>query len=133
MKKIIYTILLIIWLIIIFYLSNQTGSISSSESTKLVSYVLVDQEIINILHNPLREAMHFVEYFILGFLLYNTLTLYKVKKAFIYSIIFSFIYIISDEIHQIFIPGRAFEMLDIILDSLGSFIAIIITKRIKVH
>jgi VanZ family protein len=37
------------------------------------------------------------------------------------------IYAILDEIHQIFVPGRSCEIMDIIIDSSGSFIFIAIS------
>jgi len=35
------------------------------------------------------------------------------------SILLSAFYALTDEIHQIFIPGRAFQWLDLVMDSLG--------------
>ena len=40
-------------------------------------------------------------------------------------------WIILDEIHQLFIVGRSFEYYDILMDTLGSLLMIIIIKVIK--
>ena len=129
-NKFISLILLILWSLLIFFLSNQSSEVSSFESSYLISHTLrVNDGILNFIHEPLRELMHFIEYFIFGMLLFNTLNNYKIKKKFILSIIISFTYIVLDEIHQIFIPGRAFEILDIILDLLGATISIYILNK----
>ena len=36
------------------------------------------------------------------------------------------IYAISDEIHQLFVPGRAGQVRDVLIDSAGSFLGIIL-------
>jgi len=44
-----------------------------------------------------------------------------------------FIYACTDEIHQYFVPGRAFELVDIGLDTLGSVIAAAVLLIILKH
>lgn len=34
-------------------------------------------------------------------------------------------YAITDEIHQLFVPGRAFQLIDILVDSAGALIGVI--------
>jgi len=131
-KKTISWILLISWAFIIFFLSNQSGELSSNESQEIINYVInSNEDILNMIHNPLREFMHFFEYFIFGILLYNVFLNYNVKEKIIASILISFIYILTDEIHQTFIPGRTFELLDIGLDLAGSIVGIYIFKVYK--
>ena len=59
------------------------------------------------------------------------------KNNSIFLIIFSTtLYGLTDEIHQHFVPGRAFEFLDIGMDFLGAVLAIIIItlyKKVKCH
>ena len=45
------------------------------------------------------------------------------KKVYI-SIIICILYAISDEIHQIFVPGRSCQIFDMIVDCLGSITGI---------
>jgi VanZ family protein len=56
---------------------------------------------------------HFVLYFLLG-MSYYYLTGSKLKAVF-----FAFMYGVSDETHQLFVPRRAFQILDIFVDTLG--------------
>lgn len=146
MKKVISYLLFIFWLFIIFYLSNQPGNISGGESSHLIYNTLhfiytclnLDtshlNEIILIIHNPLRECMHSLEYLILGVLTINLLIQTQVKEnKIIITILFCFIYATTDEIHQLFIPGRTFEYFDILMDMVGTLIGTLITKLIWKH
>ena len=45
----------------------------------------------------------------------------RIKNSFVfYSIIFTALYGVSDEIHQYFVPGRVFSIFDILANSLGA-------------
>lgn len=143
MKKIISYILLISWMILIFILSNQTADVSGNNSSGIIYSVLefiynifnIDKSNLNdlvyIINIPLREVMHMVEYLVLGILVCNVLNIHDVKNMIIISISLCFIYSVSDEIHQIFVKGRAFELFDIFMDMLGSYLGSIIFKFIK--
>ena len=86
-KRIIYTILLIIWLVIIFMFSNQNARNSQSSSDKVASTIIdtvetvTNQEITeekksNLIEDTrflIRKCAHFTLYFILGILIYLTL------------------------------------------------------------
>ncbi|MDD3453486.1 MAG: VanZ family protein [Bacilli bacterium] len=145
MKKIISYILLFIWLFIIFYFSNQTGNISGSSSGTIIynilNYIynvfhLNTTNLINIvetLHNPIRELMHLFEYLILGILIINVLKQHNIEnKLIIISFCLCFIYATTDEIHQLFVKNRTFEYFDILMDMIGSIIGILIYRKIKV-
>ena len=41
------------------------------------------------------------------------------------------LYALSDEIHQLFVPGRSFQLMDLGLDLLGGVIGLIIYARIR--
>ena len=70
--------------------------------------------------------MHGVVFLVLGLLVHNALTnrgLTKTKAAAI-AMAICLVYGLSDEIHQLFVPGRAFELSDLAMDGLGSLIGI---------
>lgn len=142
MKKIVLTILLVIWMALIFWFSNQ-GSVKSTEksqsfvrNTIVTIYKLFDsnaseeklETIVEMFDVPVRKVAHFTEYFILGILVFFTFRSYGIKNIYI-MIAFCFIYSCSDEIHQLFVPGRSGNLIDVILDSLGSFSSIIFFNR----
>ena len=75
---------------------------------------------------------HALEYSFLGFLLARGFNNSKFKKKFlILSIVLAGFYGISDEIHQFFVPGRIFSLLDIITDFTGGILGVIIYKIIQ--
>ncbi|MCX5700653.1 MAG: VanZ family protein [Candidatus Omnitrophica bacterium] len=70
----------------------------------------------------LRKIAHMLEYLILTFLLHRALKgSFKISSfiLFIYPAGASFLYAISDEIHQLFVPGRSCSVLDILIDTVG--------------
>lgn len=126
----------IIWMGVIFYLSHQPAEQSSELSNGITLLVS------NIIHNILpifkidytaltfivRKLAHLMAYLVLGYLLVRALS-QKVKlsftiigQAFFISVMFA----ISDEIHQLFIPGRSGEVRDVIIDSIGAIFGIVI-------
>lgn len=135
-KKHIYLILLILWMTLIFCLSNQPASDSSNLSNGLLNRILY---ILNIQVNPqlkeflekfIRKLAHFVEYFVLGLLMLMTLKGYKVKNAYLVAFILCVIYASSDEFHQSFVLNRYASVFDVLLDSSGSFLAIFFSNLI---
>ena len=66
-----------------------------------------------------------MESFILGIFMYNY------DKNILRIIIICIIYAISDEVHQILVPGREFQYIDIMIDSLGSISGILLIKKIS--
>jgi len=73
------------------------------------------------------KVIHFIEYGILSSLFYNALTrsINKINiqnLVFPLAVLFSVLYGITDEIHQLFVPTRSFSVYDMLADLLGSFV-----------
>ena len=51
------------------------------------------------------------------------------NKEYYLSIIVCIIYAISDEIHQIFVPDRSCQVYDMMIDSLGSIVGILLIDK----
>ncbi len=139
MKKIISYILVILWMILIFYLSSQNGSVSSTSSSGILNNILnllnkiftFDKEtVLSIIHGPMRELMHSFEYFILAILIVNLLKQYNLHNIILITVMISFIYSVSDEIHQLFVIGRTFEYFDIMMDFIGIIVGSFIGNKI---
>jgi len=83
--------------------------------------------------NFLPQIYHFSAFFLLCFFLLISLHSGKwAKKKFIFGLVIVVLYAISDEIHQLFVPGRFFSYLDILIDFIGIFFAsAIYYKRLK--
>lgn len=142
-KKILSVLLVIIWSLFIFTNSNQNGESSTGNSNKLISKVVsiltnVEEgtkemdEIVEKFNLPVRKTAHFIEYFLLAvFVVYALLTL-NVPSYLIIAIIYSVLFAISDEVHQLFIDGRSGQLSDVLLDSSGALIGVYITNLLIV-
>ena len=135
-NKVFNIILLIIWLIIIFFFSSDTGDISSNKSSKLSNVVSIfckTDECKNKSEFVIRKCAHFTEYLILALLIINVMKDYKTinYKLLLLTLILCLLYASSDEWHQTFVDGRVGSYKDVLLDTCGSLIGIIIYKLIK--
>ena len=118
-KNRLITILLILWILVIWGNSLMPGDVSSSQSgfivgifTSILDFIGITYDEV-ILADFIRSVAHFTEFFILGMIL-----VLRFKNIFIsYGI--GLVIVFSDEIIQIFVPGRAFEVKDLIIDTFG--------------
>jgi VanZ family protein len=151
MKRVILFILIIFMMVLIFKFSSSNGEDSTKQSMGLIGKTIgVIAEIINpditeeeklVLyekyHVPVRKLAHISEYFILCLLVCMFLCTYNIsyKKIIVYSFIFCFLYACSDEVHQLYVPGRSGNIKDVFIDSIGiSFVLVVyyFKKRGKV-
>lgn len=112
---IISAILVVTVAIIIFQLSAQTASESSGTSGSLINLIF-DFFGKNLSQKFIRTLAHFCEYAGFGLLVTNLIFALKDKPKPVLSILVSLGYAITDEIHQIFVPGRAFQLSDLAID-----------------
>lgn len=77
-------------------------------------------------------AYHFLIFLLFSFFLLITLLKGKKINLFLLAIIISIIYAISDEFHQLFVPGRYCALSDILTDSAGIlFAGLLYSLRLK--
>lgn len=114
-----------IWMVIIFLFSNQPALQSSQTSTK-VNNLLINFSVFKTIFSiiPIRKCAHFSLYFILAALSY--LHFKKYNYSSVISILVCFLYACSDELHQIFINGRSASFIDIVIDTCGACLCILI-------
>ncbi|MDD3341517.1 MAG: VanZ family protein [Bacilli bacterium] len=150
MKKYIYAILTIIWLIVIFLFSSQNGTLSKKLTTDSIGKVIntnvstdkegtqeykVEQKkenakesLIDSLIKPVRKSAHFFEYMILAILVFLFLRQCNKPMHFILlgTFLFCTFYASTDEFHQLFVQGRTARFFDIFVDSLGATFGLLI-------
>ena len=122
--------------IVIFVFSSHNGTLSGRVSEgvtrKLFPEILSD-DVVFALEKFLRKAAHYGIYLILGISVYFSVTVYD--KAYsdgksntvscgLISVFLCFVYSLTDEFHQSFIPGRNGAFSDCILDTFGAFTGI---------
>jgi len=133
--------LTIIWMGVIFYFSHQPADISKEESGRiLVRMELATEEELSavgdrrifLLQYYIRKTAHVTVFLVLGSLL--TLSVYSKRlngfKAYLTAYISGTLYGVSDEIHQMFVPGRGPLVRDVMLDSFGALIGVVITASL---
>ena len=79
-------------------------------------------------HHIVRKTAHFVIYTMLGF--FASCTVGKRRlfgKGSLAALIFCFLYACSDELHQYFVPGRACMFKDVLIDTSGAMLGIIVS------
>ena len=139
MKKCIFTVLLVAWMGFIFSMSAQNSDVSSNTSGDTIRVVLslvpefedqskeFQEQVIEDLQFIARKSAHFIAYMILGILsILLLLQFSSINKMPQIALIFCIAYAISDEIHQFFVPGRACQLRDVLIDSTGSLTGIIL-------
>lgn len=136
-RKVIKIILVLLWMVMIFLLSNEEAVKSSKKSDGLIiksvefftGKSLSDQEkekVLKYLVFPVRKCAHLSLYLILGILVISLLREYMVinTKLVLLSLLICFLYACSDEIHQLFVPGRSGEVRDVLIDTLGACLGV---------
>lgn len=124
--------LVIIWAIVIFVFSSQTGEISNNNNRFIVDLfrligINLDSCFGGMINFVIRKLAHFLEYFIFYYLVYNALIEYiNRRSALIFSLAIVFIYACSDEIHQAFVPGRGPAIRDVLIDTGGGFLCMLL-------
>ena len=86
------------------------------------------EKIIDMFFVPIRKMAHFGIYLVLGISLISFLREFSIPilKLLLLSIFLEFLYACSDEIHQLFVPGRSGQFSDVLLDTLGASVGIFI-------
>ena len=120
-------VLIIAWMICVFLFSNQNGTGSSGLSLKVAKLLFNSDDVALKMEGFIRKAAHMTEYAIGAILFYGYCLTYpkmQPKKRIIFSELCVALYAVTDELHQLFIPGRNGNLIDVLIDSAGGVIGI---------
>lgn len=132
----------------IFGFSNQNAETSSGLSRKVTNFVVEiitsiknmpepeKENVVDRVESIVRKIAHYSIYTLVGILLMSLMNTYKIKELdrIAVSLIIGVIYASTDEIHQVFVPGRGPQITDVILDSMGVLTGIFIVMLVlKIH
>ncbi|MBQ8696345.1 MAG: VanZ family protein, partial [Clostridia bacterium] len=96
-------------MVTIFWFSSRDATASTEQSDFFITVFLrglFDGEIPHWLSVLVRKAAHFTVYAALGFcLLFSFDGAVSVRRAAVYALCIAVAYAVTDEIHQIFVPG----------------------------
>ena len=110
-------------MVLIFWFSSQDGTKSAAQSgffSRLLSWLSASEQ----MEYSLRKSAHFSVYFLLGFALFKSLHCWSVPQTAALqtalAVCLCLLYAGSDEFHQLFVPGRAGSLADVLLDGCGA-------------
>lgn len=104
-----------VWMGVLFYLS-------SISNLRAVENVWLDEVI--------RTISHFCFYGLGYLLFFRALNFGKTKKNFLLPLFLTWGYGFSDEVHQIFVPTRTFQLMDLAVDFGGAFVGKVLLRKI---
>lgn len=133
MLRLLWYIPAVLWMVVIFRMSAQSGAQSGSLSLRVTEEVVdvieevrggdvADRErLVALLHAPVRKAAHMAEYAALAlFLMLAFSANMRGIPAIAWSMPATFLYACSDELHQRFVSERAGQFEDVAIDMLGA-------------
>jgi len=129
------------WMGLIFWFSSQDATASAASSDSALAFLLrmifpdkadaifSDSSILLWVTFLLRKSAHFFIFTVLGLLLYITIVQYP-DSAWIQRIVIpvsvGIVYACIDELHQFFVPGRACQIRDVLIDTAGVCCGVIV-------
>lgn len=128
--------LVVFWMIIVFVLSaepSQKSENTSGSFTKIIFSNNITDQRIKELSFIIRKSAHFTLYTLGGMCICICVILNykKSNKGYLISFVIGSVYAITDEVHQLFVAGRSGELRDVIIDSTGILIGVMIIKCFK--
>jgi VanZ family protein len=120
----------ILWGVLIFTLS--TSAFSAANTAKIIDPILrwlipaISAPSVEVCHMLVRKAAHFTEYGILFWLLVRG----PMKERPYLALMLCVVYALTDEGHQVFVPGRTASLYDVALDSTGALFSHFLTTAI---
>ena len=144
MRRKLAVIVCLLWMAFIFYQSSQTSQQSNELSHEIVNYIGSQQKEETKVETPesmviqeskwsfeqvnvfIRKSAHAFEFFILAILLAWVLIEYHISgwKVTVMTLLAVLLYAISDEFHQLFVPGRSGQLKDVLIDTAGGAIGL---------
>lgn len=156
----------ILLMVLIFWFSSQPAEVSSSESSRVVAFVLgiwerlrgralTPQEYISLsewIHTPIRKLAHMTEYAALAWAIFIPAVCHRLEdlrrpwlyavegrrmrrrhiwdrallwRIVVVSVLCVACYAATDEVHQLFVPGRSGKVTDVLVDTTGAVLGIL--------
>jgi len=124
----------VLWMLLIFYLSSQVAEQSNQLSTGITQAIMkllgklapgLEPDL-NSFNYFVRKNAHFTAYLLLGVLSSNAVGRNRphcLRNA-LFALLICVLYAVSDEVHQLFVPGRGGQITDVLIDSAGATVGI---------
>lgn len=137
------------WCCFIFFMSANTGDVSQGMSDGLIARVVAvlhpgftqlpqdeQLQVIALWSFPVRKAAHFSEYALLGVFALNAIVQGKRLRGSVEirwalaidALAFCALFAGGDEFHQLFVDGRSGQLRDVLIDSCGAAVGVLIAR-----
>ena len=132
----------LLWMIVVFCFTAQNGDESGDLSSGVTHLLMtiINQlfqlgweepkllDMVALWDYPVRKLAHMTEFGILAVLIFCAIKTYKIaqvtKQRYLFAWLGAVAYAVTDEIHQLFVPGRSGNFIDVCVDASGALIAI---------
>ena len=122
----------ILIMLFIFWQSAMPAAVSDLESgfivLRLAEWLQADEDLVSFV---VRKSAHFTEFLLLGVSLFLTVRDLRKRASFWIPWAIGAAYAVSDEVHQLFVPGRSCEVRDMIIDACGVLVGVPILAKIS--
>lgn len=117
-------------------LSNKIAGyiVEFAKSSELIEGIEGNENLyIEKLQVPIRKGAHMAEYAVFSACCYFALWVWSLKRNYRYfaAVLIAFLYAATDEIHQLFVPGRTGQLKDVFIDTLGAILMMLILYLIN--
>lgn len=137
------TVFLLGWMAVIFWFSAQPAS-DSSRLSEFVAHQVAEvfyqgasdlqlEQLAARLDYPIRKAAHMTEYAILGVLFVPVIGGKRPNgwRTFLWAFVSAVCYAMTDELHQVFVPGRSGQASDVCVDAVGVLFGLLVLFLIQ--
>lgn len=128
----------LLWMVLIFRLSAQAAEQSKMLSGGLTSYVIEIARTVapwinfdaEQLQHLIRKTAHFSAYLVLSILIINAQKKSGLRgvKVIYLALSICVLYAVSDEAHQLYVSGRSAQITDVLIDSAGATLGIVLYR-----
>ncbi|TFE27270.1 VanZ family protein [Cohnella luojiensis] len=116
---------------LIFYFTQSDNFTNGSTIRKLSTIMEEPKDDVKVFNMVLRKGAHFFLFGTLAILL--KIIFYKHKRSYLVAWFGATLYGVGDEIHQLFVPARGASIFDVMIDSSGACLGLIIFFSINRH
>lgn len=134
MNKLLPWAAVLFWMMLLFSFSSQVAEESNQLSmgmteiiVKIVENVVPEVDLdLKSFNNTLRKAVHFLAYLVLGILFCILLrgNGFHGLRCIMLAMVICVLFAVTDELHQLFVPGRGGQVRDVIIDCAGAGLGI---------
>lgn len=144
---IIWLVITIIWMAVIFSFSareaDESAAMSHSVGKEIGRLVIPEfgswsedkqEHFAEKIDFPVRKCAHASEYAVLGVVILGTAYSFsedRGKRLMLLSWGTATVYAVTDEFHQLFVPGRSCQFRDVCIDSTGALVGVLLFTLIK--